>query len=113
MSDLADGFTLMELLIVISIILILMLMAVPTIGSMMKRANETSAVNSLRTIVTAEFMYANTYPKKGFAGVLQSSLAFFRLTQLGDDGEIFERCYVALNFAVRGQLAEQAAHDFS
>lgn len=57
----------MELLIVISIILILMLMAVPTIGSMKKRANETSAVNSLQTIVTAEFMYANSYPKKGFA----------------------------------------------
>jgi prepilin-type N-terminal cleavage/methylation domain-containing protein len=47
------GFTLMELLIVISIILILMLMAMPTIGSIKKRANETSAVNSLRTIVTA------------------------------------------------------------
>ena len=60
------GFTLMELLIVISIILILMLMAVPTIGSLKKRANETSAVNSLQTIVTAEIMYENTYPRKGF-----------------------------------------------
>jgi type IV pilus assembly protein PilA len=66
------GFTLMELLIVIAIILILMLMAVPTIGSMRKRANETSAVNSLRTIVTAEFMYSNTFPKKGFACTLNA-----------------------------------------
>jgi type IV pilus assembly protein PilA len=57
----------MELLIVISIILILMLMAVPTIGSMKKHANETSAINSLQTIVTAEFMYQSTYPRKGYA----------------------------------------------
>lgn len=60
------GFTLMELLIAISIILILMLMAMPTIGSLQKRANETSAVNSLQTIVTAELMYQNTYPRGGF-----------------------------------------------
>jgi type IV pilus assembly protein PilA len=56
----------MELLIVISIILILMLMAMPTIGSMKKHANETSAVNSLQTIFTAEIMYASSYPKIGF-----------------------------------------------
>jgi type IV pilus assembly protein PilA len=62
----SDGFTLMELLIVISIILILMLMSIPTVGSMTKRANETSAVKSLQTIVTAEMMYANTHPQKGF-----------------------------------------------
>jgi type IV pilus assembly protein PilA len=62
----SGGFTLTQLLIVISIILILMLMALPTIGSMTKRANETSAVNSLQTIVTAEIMYANTHPNKGF-----------------------------------------------
>ena len=66
-SAVPDGFTLMELLIVISIILILMLMAMPTVGGMKKHANETSAVNSLQTIVTAEIMYASSYPGKGFA----------------------------------------------
>ena len=35
----SNGFTLMELLIVIAIILILMLMAIPTIGVMKKNAN--------------------------------------------------------------------------
>jgi type IV pilus assembly protein PilA len=40
---LSNGFTLMELLIVIAIILILMLMAIPTVGTMRKYANETSA----------------------------------------------------------------------
>ncbi len=49
-----NGFTLMELLIVIAIILILMLMAMPTIGSMKIRANELSAINSIRVITSAE-----------------------------------------------------------
>ncbi len=62
-----NAFTLMELLIVISIILILMLMAMPTVGGITKHANETSAVNSVQTIATAEIMYANSYPAKGFA----------------------------------------------
>lgn len=62
-----NGFTLMELLIVISIVLILMLMSIPTVGAIKKHANETSAVNSVQTIVTAEIMYASSYPAKGFA----------------------------------------------
>jgi prepilin-type N-terminal cleavage/methylation domain-containing protein len=48
-----NGFTLMELLIVIAIILILMLMAIPTIGSLKKQANETSAIQSIRAISQA------------------------------------------------------------
>jgi type IV pilus assembly protein PilA len=57
----------MELLIVIAVILILMLMAVPTIGSMKKHADEISAITSVQTIVAAETMYATSYPAKGFA----------------------------------------------
>lgn len=62
-----SGFTLMELLIVISIILILMLMAIPTVGVMKNHANETSAVQSVRAIVGAEIMYSTSYPANGFA----------------------------------------------
>ena len=52
----------MELLIVIAIILILMLMAIPTIGSLKKKANETSAINSVQTITKAEIQYESSYP---------------------------------------------------
>jgi type IV pilus assembly protein PilA len=62
-----NGFTLMELLIVIAIILILMLMAIPTIGVMKKHANETSAINSLQAITKAEIQYDSTYPANGYA----------------------------------------------
>ena len=62
-----NGFTLMELLIVISIILILMLVAIPTAGKIRKHANELSAQKSLQTIEQAESMYESTYPTTGFA----------------------------------------------
>ena len=62
-----NGFTLMELLIVIAIILILMLMAIPTIGSLKKKANETSAINSMQVINKAQIQYQSTYPTNGFA----------------------------------------------
>ena len=65
-----SGFTLMELLIVISIILILMLVAIPTAGKIRKHANELSAQKSLQTIEQAESMYESTYPTVGYACTL-------------------------------------------
>jgi len=69
-SPASDGFTLMELLIVIAIILILMLMAIPTVGHLKKMANETSAINSMQVITKAELSYSNTYPVNGYACTL-------------------------------------------
>ena len=65
-----NGFTLMELLIVIAIILILMLMAIPTIGSLTKKGNETSAINSVQTVTKSEIQYQSSYPANGFACTL-------------------------------------------
>jgi type IV pilus assembly protein PilA len=69
-SKLPNGFTLMELLIVIAIILILMLMAIPTIGSLTKKGNETSAINSVQTVTKAEIQYQSSYPANGYACTL-------------------------------------------
>jgi type IV pilus assembly protein PilA len=66
-SKVANGFTLMELLIVIAIILILMLMAIPTIGVMKRHANETSAINSVQAIIKAEIQYSDSFPANGYA----------------------------------------------
>ena len=57
-----NGFTLMELLIVMAIIAILSLLAIASIGVYTKRANALSAVNSLQKIVQAQMMYAESYP---------------------------------------------------
>lgn len=62
-----NGFTLMELLIVIAIILILMLMAIPTFGTLKKKANDLSAINSIQKINQAEIQYESTYPANGFS----------------------------------------------
>jgi|SRR5271170_8361131 len=61
------GFTLMELLIVISIMLILMLIAIPNFANMKSQANETSATASLRAIYEAQIQYQTNFPANGFA----------------------------------------------
>jgi len=67
---LPNGFTLMELLIVMAIIAILMLIAIPTVGTLTKKANDLSAINSVQTITKAEVQYESTYPANGFACAL-------------------------------------------
>jgi len=57
----------MELLIVISIIVILMLIAIPTANTIKKHTDEVSAQKSLQTIEQAQSMYATNYPTSGFA----------------------------------------------
>jgi type IV pilus assembly protein PilA len=64
------GFTLVELLIVMSVILILMTLAIPRLMDVNKRANETSATASLRTLDGDENSYASTYPTHGYACTL-------------------------------------------
>jgi len=55
------GFSLIELLIVVSVILIIAAIAIPNFVRSKIAANEASAVQSLRTITTAEFLYSVTY----------------------------------------------------
>jgi type IV pilus assembly protein PilA len=65
-----NGFTLMELLIVMAIIAILMLIAIPTMGNMTRYANETSAQQSVRAINMAQSQFNSTFPSNGFACTL-------------------------------------------
>jgi type IV pilus assembly protein PilA len=60
------GFSLIELLIVVAIILIIAAIAIPNLLRARLAANEASAVASLRTISTAETMYASAYPTTGY-----------------------------------------------
>jgi len=61
------GFSLIELLIVVAIILIIAAIAIPNLLRSRMAANEASAVGSLRTINTAEVTYSTTYSTIGFA----------------------------------------------
>lgn len=55
------GFSLIELLIVIAVLLTLMAIAIPNLLRARGNANEASAVASLRTITTAQATYQQTY----------------------------------------------------
>jgi type IV pilus assembly protein PilA len=67
-----EGFSLIELLIVVAIILIIAAIAIPNLLRARMAANESSAVSSIRTINTAEVTYNSTYPTTGFAANLVS-----------------------------------------
>ena len=66
------GFSLIELLIVVAIILIIAAIAIPNLLRSRIAANESSAVGSLRTINSAEITYASTYPSLGYSPDLNS-----------------------------------------
>ncbi len=61
------GFSLIELLIVVAIILIIAAIAIPNLLRARIAANESSAAASVRTISTAELTFQTSYPAVGYA----------------------------------------------
>src|SRR5579863_5571090 len=61
MKQNSKGFSLIELLIVVAIILIIAAIAIPDLLKSRQAANQASAVGSLRTLNTAEVTFASTY----------------------------------------------------
>src|SRR5258708_3486098 len=60
------GFSLIELLIVVPIILIIAAIAIPNLLRSRMAANEASAVGSIRTVNRASVTYSTTYPSTGY-----------------------------------------------
>ncbi len=64
------GFSLIELLIVVAIILIIAAIAIPNLLRARMAANESAAAASIRTINTAEVSYITAYPTTGYSAAL-------------------------------------------
>ena len=71
------GFSLIELLIVVAIILIIAAIAIPNLLRARIAANESGAASGIRTINTAEVSYFSAYPTTGYSA---------NLAALGDGG---------------------------
>jgi prepilin-type N-terminal cleavage/methylation domain-containing protein len=64
------GFSLIELLIVVAIILIIAAIAIPNLLRARIAANESSAAASLRTLSTSEISYATSFPDVGYPATI-------------------------------------------
>lgn len=65
-----QGFSLIELLIVVAIILIIAAIAIPNLMRARMAANDASAAASIRSINTAEIAYFSAYPTIGFPATI-------------------------------------------
>jgi len=61
------GFSLIELLIVVAIILIIAAIAIPNLMRARIAANESAAASQLRTLNTAQVSYVTAYPASGYS----------------------------------------------
>jgi type IV pilus assembly protein PilA len=64
------GFSLIELLIVVAIILIIAAIAIPNLLKARISANNSAAAATTRTLSTAETTYTTNYPSAGFAATI-------------------------------------------
>lgn len=62
------GFSLIELLIVVAIILIIAAIAIPNLLRARISAYESSAASSIRTVNTSQVSYQSSFPTVGYAG---------------------------------------------
>lgn len=65
-----NGFSLVELLLVVAVMLIIFAIAIPNFMRARVRANESSAVASIRAITQAAMTYSISYPDIGFPATL-------------------------------------------
>jgi type IV pilus assembly protein PilA len=64
------GFSLIELLIVVAIILIIAAIAIPNFIRARMAANESAAVSSIHAINTGEITYSSAFPQIGYSVLL-------------------------------------------
>ncbi len=110
------GFSLIELLIVIAVILVIAAIAIPSLLRARIAANEASAAGSMRTMATAELTYNLAYPTVGYnnlaalggaAGCLPSSTTACIVDELLTTGSKSGYTFVATPTSLSGVVNDQ------
>jgi prepilin-type N-terminal cleavage/methylation domain-containing protein len=66
----SKGFSLLEILVVVMVILVIAAISIPHMLQARMKANEAAAVASMNIVNAAENVYTNTYPQVGYTGNL-------------------------------------------
>ena len=103
-----SGFSLIELLIVVAIILIIAAIAIPNLMRARMAANDSSAAASERTIVTGEVGYFAAYPTIGYAANLAALGGAAPCTPAVATG-----CLIDQNLATNGTPANSGKSGYS
>jgi type IV pilus assembly protein PilA len=101
------GFSLIELLIVVAIILIIAAIAIPNLMRAKMAANNSSAAASERTIVTGEVGYEAAYPATGYTAL--TALGGVAPCTPGPTGA----CMIDNNLATNGTPANSGKSGYS
>ena len=102
------GFSLIELLIVVAIILIIAAIAIPNLMRARMAANDSSAAGSEHTIVVGEVGYYGAYPQVGYG----------TLAQLGGSAVpcvpgTANACFIDNNLATNGAASGKSGYNFA
>jgi len=102
------GFSLIELLIVVAIILIIAAIAIPNLMRARMAANDSSAAASERSVVTAEVGYIASYPTVGYTALAALGGAATPCVPLPASG-----CLIDNNLASNGTPAGSGKSGYS
>jgi type IV pilus assembly protein PilA len=103
------GFSLIELLIVVAIILIIAAIAIPNLMRARMAANDSSAAAGERTIITGEVGYFAAYPTVGFTNLVSLGSALNTVCT----PSITTACLIDANLANNGTPANSGKSGYS